>query len=426
VGDVTTGRLRTLTVLLATACGLTVANLYYAQPLLDLISRSFHVGQGTATTVVTMTQVGYVLGLLFVLPVGDLLENRVLVTRTLVLTAISLLAAAAAPGFGVFLAACVLIGLSSVVAQILVPLAAHLAPAGQEGRFVGRVMSGLLLGILLARSVASVLAEAAGWRAIFYLSAGLMAALAVVLWRMLPSRQPDHSAGYGSLLASVGALVRDEPVLRRLALSQACMFGAFSAFWTAIAYELIDEHHFGQDAIGLFALVGAAGAAAAPLGGRLADHGHGRFGRAGTLVLAAAAMATAGFGHRSVVLLAVGGVLLDLGVQCHQVMSQQVIYALRPEARARINTVYMSTVFIGGAVSSALAGVLHDAYGWPGVTAFAGALPLVGLLIWVSGPTTVPLRADDDREGEQQGEGPGHVGEQRREDAAGRAALQPE
>jgi predicted MFS family arabinose efflux permease len=377
-----------VTLVLAVACGLTVANLYYAQPLLDLIARSFHVGQGSAAVVVTMTQIGYALGLLFLLPVGDLVENRVLVTRTLLVTAAALLAAGLSPGFGVFLAVSVLVGLTSVVAQILVPLAAHLAPEGQEGRFVGRVMSGLLLGILLARTVSSFAAEVAGWRAIFFVSAGLMLVLGFVLRAMLPDRAPDHAAGYGSLLASVGELVRDEPVLRRLALCQACLFGAFSAFWTAIAYELIDEHGFGQAAIGLFALVGAAGAAAAPLGGRLADRGHGRIARAGALALGAAALALAGLGHRSVVLLAVAGVLLDLAVQCHQVMSQQVIYALRPAARARINTVYMSTVFIGGAVASALAGVLHDAYGWTGVTVLAGALPLLGLGVWLSGPTT--------------------------------------
>lgn len=379
-----------MTALLAVACGLTVANLYYAQPLLDLIAHSFHVGQGTAAIVVTMTQVGYALGLLFLLPVGDLLENRKLVTRTLAATALSLVVAGAAPVFGVFLAVSVLVGLTSVVAQILVPLAAHLAPEGQQGRFVGRVMSGLLLGILLARTVASFAAEAAGWRTIFFVSAGLMVALAFVLRRMLPTREPEHTAGYGSLLASVVALVRHEPVLVRLALCQASMFGAFSAFWTAIAYELIDEHGFGQVGIGVFALVGAAGAAAAPLGGRLADHGYGRVGRVGTLLLAAVAVAVAGVGHRSVFLLAVGGVLLDLAVQCHQVMSQQVIYALRPDARARINTVYMSTVFVGGAISSALAGVLHDAHGWVGVTVLGAVLPLAGLVVWLSGPTTAP------------------------------------
>ena len=367
-----------------------MANLYYAQPLLDLIARDFGVGQGTATLVVTLTQIGYALGLVFVLPIGDLVENRTLITRTLVATAAALVAAGVSPRFGIFLGACVLVGLTSVVAQVVVPLAAHLAPDDQRGRFVGQVMSGLLLGILLARTAASLLAEVAGWRTIFYLSAAFMLVLAVVLRRVVPLRPPDHTAGYRRLLGSLGALVREEPVLRRLALSQACQFGAFSAFWTAIAYELIDEHGLGQGAIGLFALVGAAGAAAAPLGGRLADRGHGRAARLGTLLLCSAAMALAGLGQASVLLLAVAGVALDLAVQCHQVMSQQVIYSLRADARARINTVYMGTVFVGGAVASAVAGILHSAYGWGGVTVFAAALPLLAVVLWLTGPTTAP------------------------------------
>ena len=265
--------------MLAVACGLTVANLYYAQPLLDLISRSLHVGEGTATLVVTLTQVGYAIGLIFVLPAGDLIENRTLVTRTLIGTAIALLLAGLAPDFGVFIAASVLVGLTSVVAQILVPFAAHLAPPEQRGRFVGQVMSGLLLGILLARTVASLIAGAAGWRAIYLISAGLMVALAVVLRRVLPLRAPSHTAGYRTLLVSVAGLARDEPVLRRLAVSHACMFGAFTAYWTAIAYELINEHGLTQTEVGFFALVGAAGAAAAPVAGRLADRGLGRVAR---------------------------------------------------------------------------------------------------------------------------------------------------
>jgi predicted MFS family arabinose efflux permease len=380
--------LRLLGVVLAAACGLTVANLYYSQPLLDLIADTFGVGQGAATTVVTLTQVGYVVGLVFLLPAGDLIENRTLVTRTLIATAVALLLAAVVPDFGLFLAVSVLVGLTSVVAQVLVPFAAHLAPEAERGRFVGQVMSGLLLGILLARTVASLAAEAFGWRAIYVISAVLMALLGVLLHRTLPSRRPDHTTGYRRLIVSIGPLIRDEPVLRRLALSQACMFGAFSAFWTAIAYELIDDHGFSQGEIGLFALVGAAGAAAAPLGGWLADHGYGRISRLGVLVLAAAAMALAGLGDSSVVLLAVAGVLLDLAVQCHQVMSQSVIYTLRADARSRINTVYMSCVFIGGAISSAAAGVLHDTVGWGGVAAYAAALPLLGAVLWLTGPTT--------------------------------------
>ncbi|GAB2477092.1 MFS transporter [Jatrophihabitans fulvus] len=385
----TTPNLRVLGFVMAVACGVTVANLYYAQPLLDLISRDLGVGQGTATTVVTLTQIGYVLGLVLVLPTGDLVENRRLITRTLVGTAAALVLAGVSPVFGVFLAASVLVGLTSVVAQIVVPLAAHLAPEAERGRFVGRVMSGLLLGILLARTFSSLLAEAWGWRSVFFVSAGLTVVLAAVLLRMLPERTPEHQDGYASLLRSVGSIVREEPVLRRLALSQACQFGAFTAFWTAIAYELIDDHGFGQTGVGLFALAGAAGVLAAPIAGRLADRGHGRTGRLVALVLAAGAMVLAGLGDASVVLLLVAAVLLDLAVQGHQVMSQQVVYSLRADARSRINTVYMSTVFVGGAVASTVTGVLHDTAGWTGVTVFAAVLPLLGVVLWLTGRTTV-------------------------------------
>lgn len=376
---------RALTLVLAVACGLTVANLYYAQPLLDLIADSFGVSQGAAAIVVTLTQAGYALGLLFVLPLGDLVENRRLVTRTLIGTALALLLAAVSPVYPMFLVVAVLVGVTSVVAQILVPLAAHLAPPEERGAFVGKVMSGLLLGILLARTVASLVAGLLGWQAIYFVSAGLMIVLAVVLHRMLPSREPSHTAGYGSLLRTVLDLARTEPALRRRAISQAAMFGAFSAFWTAIAYELIDEHHLTQTQIAIFALIGAGGAAAAPIGGRLADRGYGRGASGIMLVLGSLTLVLAAAGHRSVILLAVAGVLLDFAVQCHQVMSQHEIYALRADARARINTVFMTTVFTGGAVSSALTGVLHHRYGWLGACVLGAAFPLVGLIAWATG-----------------------------------------
>jgi predicted MFS family arabinose efflux permease len=394
---------RAITLVLAVACGLTVANLYYSQPLLDLIAGSFDVSQGAATVAVTLTQAGYALGLLFLLPLGDLVENRTLATRTLLATALALLLAAVSATFGMFLAASVLVGITSVVVQVLVPLAAHLAPAEQRGTFVGRVMSGLLLGILLARTAASLVADILGWRAIYFLSAALMVVLSVILHRMLPKRLPEHTAGYRSLLASMGDLVRHEPVLRRRALCQATMFGAFSVFWTAIAYELIDEHGFSQAQIALFALVGAGGAAAAPVGGRLADRGYGRIASGGALLLASFAFVLAALGHRSVLLLAVAAVLLDFAVQCHQVMSQHEIYALRADARARINTVFMTTVFVGGAVSSAVTGVLHSASAWWGVCLFGMVLPLLGLLVWAYGMWTTrraqpPADAEDPTE----------------------------
>ncbi|MEU8607780.1 MFS transporter [Actinoplanes sp. NPDC048791] len=376
---------RAVTVVLAAACGLTVANLYYSQPLLDLIATSFGVSRSAAAVVVTLTQAGYALGLLFVLPLGDLLENRTLAGRTLLGTAAALLLAAFSPVFAVFLVVSVLVGITSVVAQVLVPLATHLAPPEDRGKVVGQVMSGLLLGILLARTVASLVAELWGWRAIYVISAVLMLGLAVVLRQVLPLRRPDHPAGYRSLLASLGELVRHEPVLRRRALCQATMFGAFSAFWTAIAYQLIAEHGFSQGQIAVFALVGAGGAAAAPIAGRLADRGYGRSASGVALLLAALSFALALAGQRSVVLLAVAAVLLDFAVQCHQVLSQHEVYALRADARARLNTVFVSTIFVGGAISSAVTGVLYGAYGWTGVCALGVLLPLVGLGIWAHG-----------------------------------------
>lgn len=374
-----------LATILAISCGLAVANLYYCQPLLDMIAHDFHVGQGSASVVVTLTQVGYALGLLFLVPLGDLLENRALVTRMLIGTAASLALAAASPWFGAFLAFSVLIGITSVIVQVLVPLAAHLAPEGEEGAFVGKVMGGLLTGILLARTVSSGFAQLLDWRAIYVVSAVLMLVLSLVLRRMLPRRDPEHRSTYLGMLASAGRLARTEPVLRRKALAQASMFGAFSVFWTAIAFELVDEHGFGQGQIALFALVGAAGAAAAPLAGRIADRGHGELVSGGVLLLAALSFLLAHYGHGSVVWLAVAAVLLDFAVQSHQVMSQHVIYALQPSMRARINTVYMTTMFIGGSVASAITGAVHTHAGWSGVCWLGFAVPLAGFAVWATG-----------------------------------------
>lgn len=377
--------MRLITLVLAFACGASVANLYYAQPLLDLISRSFSVGQGVATIVVTATQVGYALGLAFLLPLGDLVENRRLASRTLVLTAVALALAAVAPNLWFFLVVSALVGVTSVVAQILVPFAAHLAPPDERGKFVGQVMTGLLLGIMLARTVASFAAAAWGWRSIYAISAVLMLGTSIALIAVLPRREPEHTEGYGSLLASIFGVVRTEPVLVRRALSQACMFGAFTAFWTAITYQLIDQHHLTQRGVAIFALVGAGGAAAAPLAGRLGDAGHGSTGRIAAAMLAVASLAVAGFGASSVVVLAVAGVLLDVAVQVHQVLSLRDIYALRSDARARVNSVYMTTVFVGAAASSLITGVVHDRWGWTGVTVFAAVLPVAGMLLWARG-----------------------------------------
>lgn len=378
-----TRSLRLLTVVLAVACGASVANLYYAQPLLDLISRSFGVSRDAATLVVTVTQIGYAVGLALLLPLGDLLENRKLTSRTLLVTAAALVLAAFAPNLWVFLIASVLVGVTSVVAQILVPLAAHLAPEDSRGKFVGQVMTGLLLGIMLARTVASFAAAAWGWRSIYAISAVLMLLTSVALAKMLPRRAPSHTAGYRSLLGSIVRLARTEPMLRRRALTQALLFGAFTAFWTAIAYELIDHHHLTQSGVAVFALVGAAGAAAAPIAGRLGDAGHGSISRLGALGLGLAALVLACLGASNLYLLAAAGVILDLAVQSHLVLGQRDIYSLHHDARARVNAIFMTTVFLGGAIASAGTALVQERWGWTGTTVFAAALPVIAICIWL-------------------------------------------
>jgi len=385
--------LSVIILVMAVACGMTVANLYYAQPLLSLIASSFRVSQGTAAIVVTATQLGYAAGLAFLVPLGDVLENRKLACRTLVITAIALAVAALSPDFTLFLIMSVGIGVTSVVVQVLVPFAAHLAPPEQRGKYVGRVMSGLLLGILLARSLASVTAAAWGWRSIYLISAVAMIALSAVLWRLLPARAPVATARYGRLLRSALQLIRAEPVLRRRAVCQALMFGAFSAFWTSIAYELIDAHHLSQLHIAVFALVGAGGAAAALAAGKLGDRGLGRPVRGLAMAVGAGAMVLAGLGSGSVILLACAAVLLDLATQGNQVISQRDIYALREDARARLNTVYMTISFIGGSIASAVSGWLYQSHGWAAVTIFAAALPLAAgcIYLWEFIRTPAPV-----------------------------------
>jgi predicted MFS family arabinose efflux permease len=391
-GEVLHGRgLRLVMLVLAFACGASVANLYYAQPLLGLIRGTFGVSAGTSALVVTVTQVGYALGLALLLPLGDLLENRRLSSRTLVVTAVGLAVAALAPGFGIFLVALALVGVTSVVAQVLIPLAAHLAPEQSRGKYVGQVTSGLLLGIMLARSVASLAAAAWGWRSIYAISAVVMLATALALARLLPRRQPQpqqagqqagRSASYARLVASSAILARDEPLLVRRALSQALMFGAFTAYWTAIVYELTGQHHLTQAGIAVFAFVGAAGAIAAPVAGRLADRGLGVPVRGLAIALGVAALLLAATEAANLILLGLSAVLLDFAVQGGHVMNMRDIYALRPEARARMNSVYMTTIFAGGAAASAAAGPVSQHWGWSGVAVFAAILVAAAGLVY--------------------------------------------
>ncbi|MEU8978086.1 MFS transporter [Streptomyces sp. NPDC048309] len=376
---------RWLVALLAVASGMTAANLYYAQPLLSSLRDVFHISTATAGALITLTQVGYVIGMLFLVPLGDRLEKRNLITVLLTVTTLALAAAGLATNFPMLLAASLVAGATSVVAQIVVPFAASLAPDHARGRIVGRVMSGLLTGILLSRTLSSLVSDAAGWRVVYLGSAALMALLAVALHLALPRQTPTTTVPYGEVLRSTLQLVRRHPALMRRGLYQAAMFGAFSAFWTTISYVLTGPHfHYSPVGVGLFALVGAAGAAVAPLAGQWADRGLGRPMTGVAFVVVAVAFAVAGLGGHHIALLALAAVLLDMGVQTSLILGQHTVYQLDPAARARLNSAFIATFFIGGALGSQLASVAYHAAGWPAVAAFGTALPVLALLYWLT------------------------------------------
>ncbi|QOY73381.1 MFS transporter [Pseudomonas sp. OST1909] len=372
---------RSMVMLFAFCCGAIVANIYYAQPIIELIAPDIGLTPAMASLIVSLTQIGYALGLFFLVPLGDLLENRRLMIFTTVVAIASLLGAAFTEQPNLFLLVSLLIGFSSVSVQILIPLAAHLAPAESRGRVVGSIMGGLLLGILLARPVSSVVADHFGWRAMFMAAAALMAFISGVLMLTIPKRQPDHSASYAQLLRSLGTLLRKQPVLRQRAFYQACMFATFSLFWTAAPLELARNHGLSQSEIALFALVGALGAIAAPIAGRLADAGHTH--RASLLAMLFGALSfLPAFVHPlySVIGLAVTGVVLDFCVQMNMVLGQRAVYALDAHSRSRLNALYMTSIFIGGAFGSAIASSVYEHGGWLSVMLVGSAFPLVALL----------------------------------------------
>lgn len=384
--------------LLAIASGLIVANLYYAQPLIGPISRATGLAEGAAGLVVTLTQIGYCLGLLFIVPLGDLLENRRLIVVALLCTSLALLAAAFSSNATVFLATALCIGIGSVAAQVLVPFAAHLSLPQTRGQTVGKVMSGLLLGIMLARPVASLVAGAFGWHAIFLLSAAGTATLAVVLGYKLPPRQPASPLGYPALLGSMWRLLCDTAPLRRRAAYQACMFGAFSLFWTTVPLALMDAR-FGLDQTGvaIFALVGVAGAIASPIAGRLADQGHTRVTTGAALLLAAFAFGLPLLWHGDrwleLGLLAVSAITLDMAVSATLVLGQRTIFSLGAEVRSRLNGLYIALFFAGGACGSALGGWVYAGYGWRGVLLSGLLFPALALLYFSGEARRQPLPA---------------------------------
>jgi len=370
--------------LLAIAIGSTVANLYYAQPLLAYVRDDLHLSSAGAGLTVTVTQLGYALGLVLAVPLGDLLERRRLVTVMCCLNAGTLALCATSTTASVFYVASALIGIFAATAQILVAFSANLAAPEQRGRVVGTVMSGLLLGVLAARTVAGYLAQLDGWRSVYWFAAGLMLILALTLRFRLPQAPPVTDLRYSALLRSVRTLMREEPLLRIRSLYGALSFAAFSALWAPLGLMLAGPpHHLSTGLIGLFGLAGMAGAFAAPLAGRSADRG----GAGRTTILAAVLLTAAwlptGLGHRSIPLLVLGILAFDFACQSMHITNQSEIYRLRPDARSRLTSAYMTCYFIGGVVGSALASVLYASHGWSAVCLLGAAFGACAVLLWL-------------------------------------------
>lgn len=381
---------RRLTFAMAAACGIAVANIYYNQPMLGVIERDLS-GSTLTGLIPTATQLGYAAGLFLLVPLGDLVNRRRLIVTQFMTLAISLAAAAMAPTPALLVVASWLVGAASAVAQQIVPFAAGLAGARTRGRTLGTVMAGLLCGILLSRTLAGFVATHAGWRAMFWLAVPLALAAAVVMAILLPRSHTPSTIGYGAALQSLGFLWRREPALRRAAITQAGLFASFTSFWTILALHLQEPGiDLGADVAGLFGVVGAVGVIAAPLAGRLADR------RGPELVVGLGAMLTLAswlaFGLcNSIAGLVVGVVLLDLGVQSAMVSHQHIVYALRSDARSRVNTVFMTGMFCGGSIGSAAATAAWAAGGWMAVSGLGGIFAIASLLPTVGRPRKASL-----------------------------------
>lgn len=368
--------------LLALTAGATSANLYYCQPLLGAMGAAFHVGSGRITAVATATQLGYATGLLLIVPLGDSLERKRLIVGTTLLSALALTASALSPSTAWLVASGYATGAICVTPQLAVTYAANIAAPERRGRTVGMVMSGLLIGILLSRTLSGAIGARATWQTVYWCASALMVSLGTLLAVAIPVQKPAGSVSYVRLLASLWPMIRDEPVLRRHALVGALGFGAFSTFWTTLAFHLASlPGHYGSQTAGLFGLVGAAGALAAVVAGRLAERVGPRTLNGTALGLALISFGLMAASARSLVALALGVVGMDAGVQASHISNQTRIYALGTEERNRLNSVYMVSYFVGGACGSAAGAHAWAAYGWPGVCGTGSAFTAAAMLV---------------------------------------------
>lgn len=360
--------MRGLLLLLASVAGVAIANIYYNHPLLYSFSQSFPQSALWISAVPTVTQLGFAVGILLLAPLGDRIDRRHLILLQIAGICVALLVAATAPTLLVLIGASLAIGVFATMAQQAVPFAAELAPTAQRGKAVGTVYSGLLLGILLARTGAGIVAEYFGWRAVFVTSIVAMLVLALVVATHLPSSKPTSTLPYGKLLGSPWHLAVELRELREAALTGALLYAAFSLFWSVLSLLLASApFNLGPQAAGMFGIVGAAGAYVAPWAGMLADQRGSRAVISLAIGLIAVAFVVFGFSGASISGLVIGVIVLDIGLQMAQVSNQSRIFALKPEARSRLNTVYMMCYFSGGATGSATGAFAWHMFGWTGV-----------------------------------------------------------
>lgn len=374
---------RRLVWVLAIASCMTAANLYYSQPILADIGRSFHLSVDEAGFIATLGQLGYASGLLFIVPLGDRYNRRSLIVCMLLAVTIALTAMAVAPNITLLAIASYAVGVTTVIPQLVIPFAASLAADHERGQVIGMVMSGLLIGILLARTVSGFVSAHLGWQAMYWIAAAMMIVLAVVMRLTLPIDRPRSTMSYPRLLRSLWQLVREEPILREASVLGALAFGAFSAFWVTLAFFLeTPPYHFGSDVVGVFGLVGVVGALAASLVGKLSDRMDARRINGFALIIVLLSFVIFWLTGQFLWGLIIGVILLDFGVQANQVSNQTRVYSLHPDKRNSLNSVYMVTYFIGGSLGSMLGTYGWSFAHWTGVCAVSIVLMLVGLAFY--------------------------------------------
>ena len=376
----------TLITLMSIAIGVIVANLYYLQPLLHQLTKDFRISDSNATLLLVLIQAGYAAGLAFVVPLGDLIPRRRLAVLVFAVSSVMVLAGAAAHSFVVFAAITFFIGLASCGGQVILPLGADMAEAAQRGRVIGRLMTGLLMGLMLSRSFSGIVAQAAGWRTVYVAAGVALALMAIVLYRVLPNEPMREHVTYRRLLAGTLGMFASFPMLRRRALYGFLIFAAFSTLWTTLAFHLsAAPFHYDNLVIGLFGIVGAAGVLAANVAGRFADKSRSHLTTIVCGVLILFSFIVLYTGRNVVVVLAIGIVMLDAGMQGLQITNQSIIYSLAPDARSRINSAYMVCAFIGAACGSLAAGQCYAHAGWRGDCLLGGGIGVVILglaLLW--------------------------------------------